>query len=145
MPLITENEQEGIINTFLNILEQVSPKHFITYPEANVFKNLAYDVRHNLTNNELPVPVFNAIEFKKEEDPYYVGGVDLEIQAYLDLDIYKYTGIDLETFLSLPIEYAEMIKDMVLVKIDKSNTIIENMDKDMNKIDNEIDEYTNMF
>jgi len=148
LPLITENGKEGIISGILKILSEMIPNKLITYPEANVYKNLAYDVRHNLINRDLDITVFNSVEYKKEEDPYYVGGVDLEIQAYLELDIYKHTGIDLETFLSLPIEYAEMIKDMVLVKIDKGNKILDDMDNDLKNAERglgDLNEYNNDF
>jgi hypothetical protein len=119
-PLISENKDKlGLLNIIYRANKTVAnPNVRINYPEAEVFKNLSYNLIHGL---QQPVD-FKALEsvvWFKEEDPYLMSGIESEVLRFLRDDIYKYTGITLNEYLRLPIRTAEIIRDMVLVRMDE--------------------------
>lgn len=131
-PLISENDEFSILKfVFKHIKSIANNKDLIlNYPEADVVKKLIYDTSNQFDlNNDFPA--LTTIEYKREEDPYLMSGIEHEILNYLELDIYKHTGLSLKEYLNLPIREADTIADMVLVKIDKLNKQMEGLEKNI--------------
>lgn len=127
--MVSEKDKIGLINLVLQTVKKFSPKTILNFPESDVIKNIAYDNMMKLPQH-IDKPSLATVEYKKEEDPFLTTDYNQTVLEYLELEIYKNTGLSLNEYMRLTEYEIGVLKDMLAVRNSKLKLETEDSKRD---------------